>query len=243
MKFYAYIFSLLFFTSSASLAHDISAHSWLVANEQGEVIMGKNTTDVRPIASITKLMTTMVVIDQGSLDEMIPKKLYGLSLTRRQLITLAIVKSDNMAAKYLCDFYQGGTSSCIDAMNSKALQLGMFNTRFTESTGLFYTNVSTAEDLVKLLGAASKYDIINEDSNKEVVTWAFGKRKISFRNTNPIVHDIKFEVSKTGYISKSGGCIAMMIPTAVGSRIVIVLGSRTIRDRIPEARTLIAKYV
>jgi D-alanyl-D-alanine endopeptidase (penicillin-binding protein 7) len=224
-------------------ADEISAQSWLIANEQGEIISGKNTTEVRSIASITKLMTAMVVIDSGqSLDERIPKKLYGTHLTRRQLITLAIVKSDNMAAKYLCDYYPGGFNACIAAMNAKAMSLYMTNTTFTDSTGLMYTNVSTAEDLVKLLAAASKYEAIQEDSNKNVVSWQVNKKqKIVFRNTNPIVANERFAVSKTGYISKAGGCIAMIVSTIQGTKTIIILGSKTIKDRIPEARILISK--
>jgi len=225
-------------------ADEISAQSWLVANEQGEIISGKNITEVRSIASITKLMTAMVVIDSGqTLDEKIPRKLHGANLTRRQLITLAIVKSDNMAAKYLCDYYPGGFNSCIAAMNSKAMGLGMENTTFTDSTGLMYTNVSTAEDLVKLLSAASKYEIIQEDSNKNIVSWQVGKKqRISFRNTNPIVADERFAVSKTGYIQRAGGCIAMIVSTIQGTKTIIILGSKSIGARIPEARMLISRF-
>jgi D-alanyl-D-alanine endopeptidase (penicillin-binding protein 7) len=225
-------------------ADEISAQSWLVANEQGEIISGKNTTEIRSIASITKLMTAMVVIDSGqSLDEVVPKKLYGVNLTRRQLITLAIVKSDNIAARYLCEYYPGGFNACISAMNLKAMSLNMTNTTFTDSTGLQHTNVSTAEDLVKLLAAASQYEAIQEDSNKNIVSWQVNKKqKIVFRNTNPIVANERFAVSKTGYIQRAGGCIAMIVSTIQGTKTIIILGSRTISDRIPEARILISKF-
>ncbi len=232
-------------TFQIAQAENITAQSWVVANENGEIIDGKNTNEIRSIASITKLMTAMVVIDRGqSLDEVIPKKLYGLALTRRQLITLAIVKSDNAAAKYLCEHYPGGIKSCVEAMNKKAMELGMSNSQFTDPTGLYDTNVSTAEDLLKLLAAASQYDVIKEDSNKNIVSWQTGKKKrIVFRNTNPIVADKKFEVSKTGYIRKAGGCIAMIVNTLSGTRIIILLGSQNTTTRIPEARILITKFI
>jgi D-alanyl-D-alanine endopeptidase (penicillin-binding protein 7) len=238
------IWLALVFAINSAYAEDISAQSWLVTNEQGEVMGGKNTTEIRSIASITKLMTAMVILDSGqSLNEIIPKKMYGINPTRRQLITLAVVKSDNLAAKYLCEYYHGGTKECISAMNKKANALGMVDTTFTDSTGLFNTNVSTAEDLVKLLNAAATYEVIHQDSNKHVVVWNVNKKKkITFRNTNPIVADEKFAVSKTGYIRRSGGCIAMIVSTLHGTRTIIILGSRNIKDRIPEARILLAKF-
>lgn len=228
-----------------SHAENITAQSYVVANENGEIIDGKNTNEIRSIASITKLMTAIVVLDSGqSLDDVIPKKLYGVSLTRRQLLTLAMVKSDNMAAQYLCEYYPGGVSNCIDAMNAKAVQLEMYNTKFTDPTGLYDTNVSTAEDLIKLLTAASHYDVIKEDSNKNIVSWQISKKhKIVFRNTNPIVADNRFEVSKTGYIRKAGGCIAMIVNTLYGTRTIILLGSQNVGTRIPEARILITKFI
>ena len=237
--------SLLSAFNFAHAKEDISAQSWVIANENGQIIDGRNTNEIRSIASITKLMTVMVVIDSGqSHDEVMPFKFYGMHMTRRQLMTLAIVKSDNMAAKYLCDYFPGGISACVQAMNQKAIELGMSNTSFTDSTGLMYTNVSTAEDLIKLLAAAAKYDVIHEDSNKNIVVWNANKNKrVTFRNTNPIVGDTKFEVSKTGYISRAGGCIAMIVSSAVGNRTIVLLGSKTIQARIPEARFIISKYI
>jgi D-alanyl-D-alanine endopeptidase (penicillin-binding protein 7) len=223
---------------------DISAQSWVIANENGQIIDGRNTNEIRSIASITKLMTVMVVVDSNqSHTEIIPKNLYGMKMTRRQLMTLAIVKSDNRAAKYLCDYFPGGIKACITAMNEKAIELGMVNTVFTDATGLMHTNVSTAEDLIKLLHAASKYDVIHADSNKNVVVWNNKNKRVVFRNTNPIVADTKFEVSKTGYIRRAGGCIAMIVSSDMGNRIIVLLGSRTIKHRIPEARFIISKYI
>jgi D-alanyl-D-alanine endopeptidase (penicillin-binding protein 7) len=187
-------------------------------------------------------MTVMVVLDQNQpLDEIIKRKFFGTNLTRRQLIELAIVKSDNNAAKTLCDYYPNGYNACIEAMNNKARELHMYHTHFTDPTGLYKENVSTASDLVKLLDAASKYPPITEDSNKYMVTYSVGKKKtISFRNTNPLVKDLPFEVSKTGFIRNAGGCVAMIVRTTNGIRTVIILGSKTIRTRIPEAGKIIS---
>ena len=219
----------------------LTAQAWVVADSNGKVLEGSNMTEVRSIASITKLMTAMVVLDSGqSLTEIIPKKLYNKQLTRETLIDLAIVKSDNNAAQMLCDYYPGGYKSCIEAMNSKATLLQMTNSVFTDPTGRMHTNVSTAHDLIKLVFAASTYPLIVEASNMDAVRWPLSKKKIAeFRNTNSLVgHGYKFLVSKTGFINKAGGCIVMMIDTVHGIRTVVLLGSKNTKTRIPEAHML-----
>ena len=237
--------SLTFGIVHAQHTLPISAHAWLVADDNGKIIVGENTKEVRSIASITKIMTAMVVLDtEQSLEEVIPKKLYGVNLTRRQLLTLAIVKSDNNAAHMLCEFYPNGLQACVEAMNQKAHSLGMYDTKFSDPTGIMHTNQSTATDLVKLLNGASTYGVIREDSNTSSVVWRFEKKRvISFRNTNPIVGEQRFMVSKTGYISKAGGCIAMLVETLHGNMTIVILGSKTIRTRIPEARIILAKHL
>ena len=232
-------------TSSAYADPTFTAQAWLVADSNGKVLEGANMAEVRSIASITKLMTAMVVLDSGqSLSEIIPKKLYNKQLTRETLIDLAIVKSDNNAAQMLCDYYPGGYKSCIEAMNSKASLLQMTNSVFTDPTGRMHTNVSTAHDLIKLVFAASKYPLIVEASNMDAVRWPLSKKKIAeFRNTNSLVgHGYKFLVSKTGFINKAGGCIVMMIDTANGIRTVVLLGSKNTKTRIPEAKMLSMLY-
>ena len=232
-------------TSSAYADPTFTAQAWLVADSNGKVLEGANMAEVRSIASITKLMTAMVVLDSGqSLSEIIPKKLYNKQLTRETLIDLAIVKSDNNAAQMLCDYYPGGYKSCIEAMNSKASLLQMTNSVFTDPTGRMHTNVSTAHDLIKLVFAASKYPLIVEASNMDAVRWPLSKKKIAeFKNTNSLVgHGYKFLVSKTGFINKAGGCIVMMIDTANGIRTVVLLGSKNTKTRIPEAKLLALAY-
>jgi D-alanyl-D-alanine endopeptidase (penicillin-binding protein 7) len=238
------ILSSFLFCICAS-ATSVTAQAWLIADENGKILEGNHTTEVRSIASITKLMTVMVVLDSGQpLLEVVPKKLYKKQFTRLELINLALVHSDNNAARILCEFYHGGLSSCVRAMNDKALTLGMYRSEFTEPTGLYDTNVSTAEDLIKLVQAASYYVAINKASNTGVLSIPMNKKKIAtFNNTNTLVgKGTEFIVSKTGWIRKSGGCIVMMLKTTNGIRTVIVLGSKNTKTRIPEAHMLANLY-
>jgi D-alanyl-D-alanine endopeptidase (penicillin-binding protein 7) len=229
----------------AQASPSLTAQAWLVTDNNGKILEGSNISEVRSIASITKLMTTMVVLDSGqSLTEVIPKKLYNKNLTRETLIDLAIVKSDNNAAKLLCDYYPGGYNKCIDAMNYKAVSLQMNSSTFTDPTGRMHTNVSTAEDLIKLVFAASQYPLIVHASNMDAVRWSIGKKKTAeFKNTNSLVgNGYKFLVSKTGFINKAGGCIVMMIDTTNGFRTIVLLGSKNTKTRIPEAKMLSMLY-
>lgn len=234
-----YIIPLLlcasFYVSAQSA---LTAQSWLVADGDGVILEGLHTTDIRSIASITKLMTSMVVLDSGqSLSEKITKKLYNRIFTRQELLNLAIVKSDNNAAKMLCEYYPGGIKNCVEAMNSKARTLEMNNSTFTDPTGLYNTNVSTAEDLIKLVMAAKNYPTIVDASNTSTIQWQINKKKYAiFHNTNRLVGTgIDFIVSKTGWITASGGCIVMMLKGEQGIRTVVLLGSKNIKTRIPEA--------
>lgn len=233
------------FSVNAKTHHEpaITAKSWLVADEKGNILGGSNTADVRSIASITKLMTVMIVLDAGQpLDEVIPSKLYNKEQSRQTLIDLAIVKSDNQAAKLLCEYYPGGTSACIHAMNTKASALDMFHTKFADPTGLTVMNVSTAEDLIKLVQAASSYSSIVNASNKPIIVIPTKKHNLTFHNTNPLISQGSFFVSKTGFINRSGGCIVMMLPTTNGIRTVVLLGSKNTHTRIPEAKLISLRY-
>jgi len=224
----------------SNLAHavNLTAQSWLVADGNGKIINGERVDEIRSIASISKLATVMAVLDaRQDLDE------YIKSYTRRELIQLALVKSDNNAAKSLCEHYPGGYTACIHAMNSKMYRLGLNNTKFLEPTGLSIFNVSTATELVKLVQIASSYPEIILASQTSQVKIKIKKKWLVFNNTNPIIgkrHD--FIVSKTGYIRASGGCIVMMLDTDMGRKIVIVLGSKDTHTRIPEAEFIATKY-
>lgn len=234
-----YITSLLLCATFYAIAEpNLTAQSWLVADDNGLILEGSHTTDVRSIASITKLMTSMVVLDSGqSLTETIPKKLYNRTFTRQELLNLAIVKSDNNAARMLCDYYPGSILACVQAMNNKANELGMSNSHFTDPTGLLTTNVSTAEDLIKLVMAAKNYSTITNASNTSTIQWQINKKtRAIFHNTNTLVgKGVDFIVSKTGWITASGGCIVMMLRGDQGIRTVVLLGSKNTHTRIPEA--------
>lgn len=222
-----------------------TAQAWLVADGSGKILNGENTQDIRSIASITKLMTVMVVLDANQpLDQVISTKLHKKKLTRKELIDLAIIHSDNNAAKIICEKYVTGLKGCVNDMNLKAKELNMHNTFFIEPTGLYNDNVSTAEDLIKLVMSASKYPLIVEDSNIASIKFPTSKKKvIEFRNTNSLVgKDYEFIVSKTGFIRKSGGCIVMMLNTDHGVRTVVLLGSKNTKTRIPEAKSIALAY-
>jgi D-alanyl-D-alanine endopeptidase (penicillin-binding protein 7) len=209
-------------TAGSAMASDITAHSWLETDEQGNLIKGENITETRSIASITKLMTVMAVLDYGqNLKEKIGK------FTRGQLIQLALVKSDNNAAKALCNNFPGGNFACVKYMNEKAEYLGMNRTRFVEPTGLSPMNISTALELVRLVNEASRYPEIVKASSTSTLTLRSSKKKsTTVRNTNPMISKYNFLVSKTGTTNAAGHCIVMMLDTGIGRRIVIVLGSK-----------------
>ncbi len=217
--------------SSFVFSKSITAQSWLVADRDEKIIAGENINEVRSIASITKLVSAMVVLDaQQDLDQFL--KPY----TRRELIHLSIVRSDNNAADSLCKHYPGGYTSCVAAMNQKVKDLGLTNTKFTDATGLGVMNISTAKELIKIIVTASTYPELVHASKMSAVKIEAKKKWLVFRNTNPIIgqrHD--FIISKTGYIRASGGCIVMMLDTDIGRRIVVVLGSKNTHTRIPEA--------
>ena len=216
----------------------ITAKSWLVADGNGKILDGENTNQQRSIASITKLITAMVVLDaKQNLDE------YIKPYTRKEMIQLALVKSDNRSSLDLCKHYPGGSAACVTAMNNKVRSLGLTKTRFVESSGLSVMNVSTAEELVKMVIAAQHYAAIVDASKTSQVKIKLKKKWFVFHNTNPIIgkrHD--FIVSKTGYIRASGGCIVMMLDTDIGRRIVVVLGSKNTHTRIPEAEFIAKNF-
>jgi D-alanyl-D-alanine carboxypeptidase len=216
----------------------ITAKSWLVADGKGNILDGENTKQQRSIASITKLVTAMVILDaKQDLDE------YINPYTRREMIQLSLVKSDNKSSLDLCKHYPGGSSLCVKSMNDKVRALGLTKTQFVESSGLSIMNVSTAEDLITIVMEASKYKEIVLAARTSEVKIKIRKKWFIFHNTNPIVgkrHD--FVVSKTGFINASGGCIVLMMDTEIGRRIVVVLGSKNTHTRIPEAEFIATRF-
>jgi D-alanyl-D-alanine endopeptidase (penicillin-binding protein 7) len=236
-----FLFLLLF--SVSCYAKDITAQSWLVTNEEGHIIAGERVTDVRPIASITKLITAMTILNGGqSLDEVVKTKAFG-PITRRQLMDMAIVKSNNQAADLLCQLYVGGYDMCIADMNHLLFKLNLLNTIVYDSTGLDRRNVSTVMELSQLLQEASKYPEIVTASQQSKIKIKTKKRFWVFKNTNPLIgkrQDII--VSKTGFTNPAGGCLAMLMSTDKGTRSVVVLGSRNTHTRIPEAEFIADTY-
>lgn len=207
---------------------DLRSASVLVLDANGNTIYGKDVDSVRPIASITKLMTAMVILDADiSLDEhititradrdtvrMTGSRLdYGATLTRRELILLAVMSSENRAAAALGRTYPGGMPAFIEAMNNKARELNMPNSRFADPAGLKSENVSTASDLARMLAAAEHYPLIAQASTTtrmEVRPWK-NRGPLAYGNTNRLLKNEKWdiELSKTGYINEAGRCLVM----------------------------------
>jgi D-alanyl-D-alanine endopeptidase (penicillin-binding protein 7) len=240
---------LVFFICAYAEAKPITAKSFLVADNRGQVILEKNADRTQSIASITKLMTAIVVLNihQDLSEELrldfkksnvyhtkLPRTLKTLS--RGELLQLAIVKSDNFAAYTLCENYPGGVDRCVAEMNHQALEFGMYSTHFTDPTGLDEGNISNARDLVKLVLVASRHPEITEASGKPLVSIKVKRRWWDFWNTNSLVrkNSDRVIVSKTGYIHQSGGCVVMLLDTDQGQRVIVLLGSKNTRTRIPE---------
>jgi serine-type D-Ala-D-Ala endopeptidase (penicillin-binding protein 7) len=237
----------VFLRSSSALVQDA---------ETGEVVIHKNSDAVVPIASITKLMTAMVVLDRGlDLEQRIvlsredvdsvkgsrSRLRTGSVLTRDELLLLALMASENRAAAALGRTYPGGMPAFVAAMNAKAEALGMTDSRFVEPTGLSPANVASARDLAKLVGAAHAYPLIREYSTREKArVRAFGGRPLNFVNTNGLVRSSYWEIdlSKTGYISEAGRCLVMHVRMASKDLIVVLLDSWGKRSRIGDANRI-----
>lgn len=243
-----------------------SSMALIVDESTGEIIYAKNAESRTSIASITKLMTAMVTLDSGMpLTEKITisnddidrikgtrsRLNVGLSLTRRELLHLALMSSENRAASALGRSYPGGTHAFIAAMNKKAAHLGMRNSQFADSSGLRSENQSTAEDLARMVRAAHTYPIIHELTTtasydlqapiyKQARSLASKKlvlRNIAFRNTNKLVNEKDWDIgiSKTGFISEAGHCLVMQATIANQSLIIVLLDSAGKYTRIDDA--------
>ena len=237
-KIFLILLVSIFLTSivSAKTKQTVTATSWLVADGNGKIIKSVNPDDLHSIASITKLMTAMVVLDANqNLDEKIN------DISRRQHLRLALIRSNNHSSDLLCEHYPGGYQACVDAMNAKARTLKMKDTSFVDASGLNDNNVSTSTSLVKLVLAAQEYPLIVKSSQTPHMRIKLEEGYFSYKNTNPLVSK-KFIVSKTGYIRAAGGCIALLMDTNKGKRVVIILGSKNTHTRIPEVRHLVRNY-
>jgi D-alanyl-D-alanine endopeptidase (penicillin-binding protein 7) len=242
--------SVLKLTSSPRLR---SAIGLIYDEREQRPLYSKRAHDVTPIASITKLMTAMVVLDaQLPMDEAISisvedadkhKRTHsrmrpGVTATRAELLKLALMASENRAAAALARTYPGGTAAALARMNAKARELGMNSTRFRDPTGLSSDNVSTAHDLVKMVRAAQGYELIHKYSTSTSHTLQpAGQRPMQFRNTNPLVRNAAWDIgiSKTGYISEAGRCLVMEAKISDHPVIIVLLDSWGKQTRVGDA--------
>ncbi|NCN22645.1 MAG: D-alanyl-D-alanine endopeptidase [Gallionellales bacterium CG03_land_8_20_14_0_80_55_15] len=213
----------------------------------------KNPDAVAPIASITKLMTAMVVLDaKPDMDEEISVDVadldslkgthsrlsIGTTFTRSEMLKLALMSSENRAAAALARNYPGGTRAAVAAMNAKARQLGMTETIFRDPTGLTSENVSTARDLVKMVGAARNYALIHQYTTTATHSVeGMRGRELRYNNTNPLVKNASWDigVSKTGFINEAGRCLVMQAKILERPVIIVLLDSVGKRTRIGDA--------
>lgn len=219
-------------------------------------IFTKNADDVVPIASITKLMTAMVVLDAKlPLDEEITlmqqdrdhfkrtrsRLRNGMTLTRGELLKLALMASENVAAAALARTYPGGTRVALAKMNAKARELGMVSTRFDDATGLHSSNVSSANDLVKMVAASREYEEIQRFSTSPShAIQVSSRRTLKFNNTNPLVKNATWDigVSKTGYINEAGKCLVMQANISDRPVVIVLLDSWGRHTRVGDANRL-----
>lgn len=221
----------------------------------GNALYQKNADVVVPIASITKLMTAMVVLDstpnlQGPIaisDEDVDllrgsrsRLQVGAVITRETALLLALMSSENRAANALARHYPGGKDAFLVAMNIKAQSLGMRDTRFEDPTGLTSTNVSTAHDLAKMVVAAHHYPLIREFSTTSDATVEVRGRTLDYHNTNQLVKSSTWEIglSKTGYIHEAGKCLVMQARLADKPVVIVLLDSAGKLTRIGDANRI-----
>jgi len=253
----------------------LRSESALVVDQQtGEALYAKNPNIQTPIASITKLMTSMVVLDAKlPMDQMITitkqdvdhlkhthsRLAVGATLSRGELLHLALIASENRAASALCRTYPGGTPACVRAMNAKAAELGMHDTHYVEGTGLNSGNRSTAVDLAKLVTVASHYPVIHRITS----TGRYGvnlpgyrvvkvrnkhgkihrvhreiERRVAFNNTNMLTRNPHWDIglSKTGFINEAGHCLVMQAKIGERKIIMVLLDSVGRLSRIGDAK-------
>jgi serine-type D-Ala-D-Ala endopeptidase (penicillin-binding protein 7) len=233
-----------------------SAAAFVLDPSGGRTLYAKNINSVQPIASITKLMTAMVVLDAkldlselvaitdedvDSLKHTSSRLKVGTMLSRDDLLHLALMASENRAANALTRAYPGGQPAFIAAMNRKAAELGMNSTHFRDGTGLNQGNVSTAEDLAKMVTAAMRYPLIQQYStNTEHTVQSNSGRLLQFRNSNGLVrsNDWHIEVSKTGYIQEAGRCLVMQARIAATPVVIVLLDSWGRYTRIADANRI-----
>jgi len=234
-----------------------SSSALVVDVRTGTTLYQKNATKVRPIASLTKLMTALVVLDaKQNLNQTITvdtndmdrvkhthsRIRMGTKVTRRDALHLALMSSENRMASALARHYPGGRSAFVRAMNNKAKQLGMHNTHFDDSTGLSTRNVSTARDLGKLAAAVYRQPLIRQftqDENREM-RFSAPAYSLMFNNTNPLVKNPDWDVrlSKTGFTDEAGRCLVMRAKPDSRELAIVLLNSVGKRTPIGDANRI-----
>ena len=234
----------------------LKSAAFIVRNQRtDELILTRRADTKQPIASITKLMTAMTILDgQLDMDEEIvienadkdrlrnsaSRLPVGTKLTRRQALQLALMSSENRAAHALGRTWPSGLEAFVEAMNRKARALELENTRFTEPTGLSEENVSSALDLERMVEAAYGYPVIRDLTTSRELLIRNKKQQIQFGNTNALVGNPRWGIglSKTGYTADSGYCLAMQMTVRGEPIIVVLLNSAGERDRIEDAQRI-----
>ncbi len=220
-----------------------------------DILFSRNTKVALPIASITKLMTSLVVLDaHEAMDELITvtaddldtekfsrsRLAVGTTLSRRDMLHLALMSSENRAAHALGRNYVGGLPAFVAAMNAKAKSLGMNSAHFNDPTGLSSQNIASAEDLVKLVNAASANPTIREFSTDHEYAVPVGSRMLEFHNTNKLVANPAWDivVQKTGYITEAGKCLVMKAVIEGRSVVIVLLDSFGKYTRLGDANRI-----
>ncbi len=232
-----------------------SSAALVLDTTHASVLYARHASQAMPIASITKLMTALVVMEAGqNLDEevtltdedrrfhrgAVSRLTPGTRLTRGELLHLALMASENRAAHALGRTYPGGLEACVRAMNAKAHELGMSSARFVEPTGLSEENVASPEDLSKLVLAAAQVPQIRAYSTDSDYEVRVGRRMLTFHNTDSLVNkaDWNIVVQKTGYIHEAGRCLVMQTVIEDRSVVIVLLNSFGKRTRVADARRI-----
>jgi D-alanyl-D-alanine endopeptidase (penicillin-binding protein 7) len=233
---------------------EVRSHAYYIVDESdSSVLAARNERIAVPIASITKLMTALVVLEAGqSLDEIVTinaddvrgtagngsRLATGYRLSRQDLLHLSLMSSENRAAFALCRSYPRGLRACVQAMNKKAAALGMTSAHFVEPTGLSSSNVSSPVDLAKLVLAAAANPTIRNFSTAAHHTVSVNRAQLEFRNTNLLVTNPAWQVDvqKTGYIPEAGRCLVMQAVIDDRPVVMVLLNSYGKYTRIADAK-------
>jgi serine-type D-Ala-D-Ala endopeptidase (penicillin-binding protein 7) len=232
-----------------------SANVLVVDAQDGRRMYAKAADEVTPIASLTKLMTAMVVLDANpSLDDAVAVDMddfdyikgsrsrlrMGTTLSRAEMLRLALMSSENRAASSLARHYPGGNVAFVAAMNAKAAALGMTRTRFEDPTGLSPNNVSTANDLALMVGAAAQYPLIRDYTTTPAhfVEVQPSGQVLGFNNSNALVKNVAWDIQlqKTGYIREAGRCVVMLATIASRPMVIVLLDSLGKYTRLGDAQ-------